>query len=192
MSFTPPTPMMHPISLSPTHVNNPHVPSPPISSIPSTFPTPSQPQPHYLGYQTHTQFRPLHKHTHTHTHTQTDTLTPTCNINIQAMPLPPPQLRGMRGPAGGENKKRRSIPKQEMHQQGPIRGLYQASGSPVENLGGAACWLADQSGSCVITGQEVRGNQERLRACARACVCVCVRLLVCTCVSVCELPWLSK
>lgn len=72
-----------------------------------------------------------------------------------------------------------------MHQQGPIRGLYQSSGSPAENLGGATCWLADQSGSCVITGQEVRGNQGRQ---------VCRLVFVCACFSkqVYVLPGLSK
>lgn len=170
MSFTPPTPTMYTISLSPTHVNNAHIPSPPISSIPSIYPAPCQPR------------NQLSRLPNTHTLTTTCT----CNINIQAMPLPPPRLWGMQGPAGGENKKRRSTPKQEMHQQGPIRGLYQSGGSPAENLGGAACWLADQSGSCVITGQEVRGNQERLRGCTLVHVCVRFGKHVCV------LPWLNE
>lgn len=40
MSFTPTTPTMYPIFLRPTHVNNSYIPSPSISSIPSTNPTP--------------------------------------------------------------------------------------------------------------------------------------------------------
>lgn len=52
-----------------------------------------------------------------------------------------------------------------------IRRLYQASGRPTESLGGATCWLADQSGSYVITGQKVEKKLKKgyeQRVCVRA------------------------
>lgn len=79
----------------------------------------------------------------------------------------------MQGPAGGENKKRRRIPKQEMHQRA-LSGQWPPRWEP----GWFACWLADQSGNCVIKGQKVWGKKSRK-----------VKSSVCTCFSECVYLW---
>lgn len=52
LSFTPLTPTIYPISLSPMHVNNPHVPlqpHPQFQASPSSCPAPCWPQNHLSG-----------------------------------------------------------------------------------------------------------------------------------------------